>query len=220
VNHFDPPYVLRILALLVFLAGGFLVAWMRGRDLSLKRRESAALLIGGLAASLVGVVNDQITCSISLEYFTLGKGIEGGAGFRLRVAELGAKAGFSAGVIASAVLLFASSHGRDCGIESLRSFARSALRSARWALALGVTIGIVFPSICPPPLIPDFEPSRESREYAFLHAWGTHIGLYGGLAVGIAVEIARLRRRARLDGSADSMPSPEAADRESRGAPS
>ena len=69
-------------------------------------REYSFIAVCGLLAALFGLAVDSVTSRLSPEYFVLGKGIAPGPTFNAEVLELGAKAGLSAGVVASAILVF------------------------------------------------------------------------------------------------------------------
>ena len=110
-------YSLGVLLLLMTIAA--YIDWRRRREAATKWREYGFLLIGGLLGAAVGVLNDQITCTISPEYFIYGKEIPGGEGFRLRVAWLGFMAGFSPGAIIAGAYMLANNPGGKKGTGTI-----------------------------------------------------------------------------------------------------
>ncbi len=95
-------------------------------------REYLFLLACVAAALLYGIVNDQITTTISWEYFAYGKGVaeilpaatSNTAAFRWEVAKIGMKATWSAGLIVGVALLLANNPRRDWPRLTYRQLAR------------------------------------------------------------------------------------------------
>ncbi len=191
----SPPYALRLLALLVLAVS--LVVWesLRRPGRFTRWREYAFLAGCGLAGCVLGVLNDQITSSLSPEYFVLGKEIPAGEEFRLRVASLGAKAGSSAGIIAGAFYLFANTFRSPRPIVSYRRLTILTWKPIASAIVLGVAGALLFPRVCPRGLINDLETVLTASETAsFVTVWGAHIGVYVGAAVGVLWGVCGIRR--------------------------
>ena len=159
-----PPYYLRVIGLLLFIV--CVVTWdlLRRPRRSTRLMEYSFLLGCGLAAAAFGVLNDQITCSISPDYFILGKNISDGEGFRYEVASLGAKAGFSAGIIAGAVYLFANTFRSTEPVVPYRSLALLTWKPLASAVSFSVVVGVIFPTVCPASLASDLEGVLTDRQ--------------------------------------------------------
>ena len=71
------------------------------------------LLAAGLFAGLLGVAIDQVTATVSPDYFAIGKGIPKGDHFRLGVAVFGFEAGFTMGIVVGGIYLLANNPKRD-----------------------------------------------------------------------------------------------------------
>ena len=97
---------LAVLAGLMAL-GALLDLSLHGRAAT-RYQEYTFVWFTGLLGCLAGATTDLITCSISPDYFRLGKGVSGGEGFAFRVAVFGIQEGLSAGVIAGALCLYVS----------------------------------------------------------------------------------------------------------------
>lgn len=184
---------LGVLVLLMALAAG--IDWRRRGAAATRWREYGFLLIGGLLGAAVGVFNDQITCTISPEYFVYGKEIPAGEGFRLRVAWLGFMAGFSPGAIIAGVYLLANNP--KPGRTPLRY--RRLLRFVACPL-LAAAIAMPLCAV----LIRLWDPQNHHGELAdlatpaaidaMLIAWGLHIGLYLGGLLGTVWGVLGIRR--------------------------
>jgi heme/copper-type cytochrome/quinol oxidase subunit 2 len=104
------------IGVLIFLALAFW-DYRRNRDQATRWREYLVLVACTLAAMAYGIVNDQITSTISWEYFYYGKGLEETLGpqlppdpvkLHLAAAVVGIQATWSAGLIIGVALLLAN----------------------------------------------------------------------------------------------------------------
>src|SRR5258707_584059 len=91
-----------------------IVDWLQHRSAATRWREYGVLIAAVLAALLYGAINDQITSTISWEYFYYGKELEhvlgttippDSAALHLEAAKVGLKATRSAGVIFCVLVL-------------------------------------------------------------------------------------------------------------------
>ncbi|MEM7235310.1 MAG: hypothetical protein AAF517_24250 [Planctomycetota bacterium] len=190
LNPLDAPFYLRVLFLIALGAG--VVAFERFVLKRQTRRASEYVFLVGcaLVGAAFGVLNDQITCSISPEYFVLGKEIDAGDGFRWRVAALGAKAGVCAGAIAGGTLLISNTLGFLKPARELRALWRFTVPPLALAV-LGAGVGsVAFPPLLSSAFIEGIEPDARP---SFLAVWGVHLGLYAGATLGLLVASLRLR---------------------------
>ena len=199
MNELDPlaaRFFVHLAVLMCLMGIVAFVDWRRHRTAATKWREYGFLLIGGLLGAAVGVVNDQITCTISPEYFIYGKEIAAGEGFRLRVAWLGFVAGFSPGAIIAGMYMLANNPkpGRTpLPYRRLLRFVACPLVAAAVAMPpCSVLIrlwdpqdfhGALFEGIATPEAI-----------NAMLVAWGLHIGIYFGGLIGTIWGVVGIRR--------------------------
>ncbi len=188
-----------LVALLALVACGELL--LRGPRRATRWREYAALLAAGLVGGAFGAAVDQLSVTLSPDYFELGKGIAPGPGLRARVAALGLQAGITAGLIAGGVLLAARGHGPSA--PTLAATARATPAVLLGALAGGPLGAVTLGPLDPLGLRAELGPllSDPARVRAFCWVWGLHAGVYAGAALGLGVAAWRVRRSRR--GSAD-----------------
>ena len=117
VDEWIPGLAVRItVGVLILLALAF-HDYRRNRERATRWREYLILLVCTLAAMAYGAINDQITSTISWEYFYYGKDLDKVLGpatppdavrLHLHAALVGIQATWSAGLIIGVVLLFAN----------------------------------------------------------------------------------------------------------------
>lgn len=195
----------RLLGLLAFFALTTAIdRWRRGAA-STRAGDTALALAAAGIAGLFGASFDQLTVSLSPEYFRLGKGLAGeGSGLRLAAAELGFQAGFSAGLIAILILMILNRPAVD----------RQVLARPRvFVLGLWLIPGALICSPLGAALSFIFDPFKfkeqltgllpDDRHGAFRIAQGLHLGLYFGALASLILAARRLRIERRLKGLAD-----------------
>jgi hypothetical protein len=175
-------------------------------------REYVVLVAATLAAIIYGVINDQITSSISWEYFYYGKSLESVLGpatppdalaLHWQAAKVGAMATWTAGLIFGVVLLYANNP--RPGLPRLGN--RRLLGMLPLIVLVAAACGAVF-GICGyegwlTHMDSDFEDMVRAdyfRPRNFMCAWGVHLGGYVGGALGTLIAAGRviyLRHRAR-----------------------
>ncbi|MHC4959922.1 MAG: hypothetical protein ACYTGN_16275 [Planctomycetota bacterium] len=167
----DVSFEFRVLVLLGVLGPLAALDYARHRARATRWREYLFLLACATAGGVFGAVFDQLSVTLSPEYFEVGKGIERNADFRLNVTRLGFHAGFFAGAVASALLMYLSP----------RAPPRAQARAAAWVPAMALA--------CAPLGLLVFGTDDGFRQVAGLHA-----GLYAGALVGLAIAVMRARR--------------------------
>jgi hypothetical protein len=187
----EMPYIYRVLTLVVLMSVVAGYEYYRKGKSATRWREYGFVIGAGLLGAAFGLVNDVITSSISPEYFTLGKGIDGGAGLRLRAGVLGMKAGFSAGAITGAILLYAwTRKGKRFRLGAASNF-RFVYKPVVGAVVCGVLIPVCFWSFDPLDFGGQLEGLLGARELRrFVIVWWTHAGLYAGLVAGLVWAVA------------------------------
>jgi hypothetical protein len=178
----------RLGALVVLFALIAWIDWRRKAAQATKWREYSFLLVAGLLGGLIGVAIDQVTATISPDYFVLGKGIPTGDGFRLGVAGLGFQAGLVMGMVVGGIYLIANNPRPDR--RSLRS-----MQLLRFALPPVLASMLLVPLAAF--TVHCWDPLNLARELSdllsptqtdhFLTVWGMHLGIYAGGILGTSL---------------------------------
>jgi MFS family permease len=175
-------------------------------------REYAFLVACVAAALIYGVLNDQITTTISWEYFAYGKGVAenvpaaepaNSARFRLEVAKIGMKATWTAGLVFGVALLLANNPRRD-GRPRLRN--RELLKYLPLILlitaAVAASLGVAGYLGAFTHFNQDFREMlrlNQWRPRRFMAVYGIHLGGYVGGVIGTAVAVLRVARSRRAE---------------------
>jgi hypothetical protein len=172
-------------------------------------REYTFLLACTLAAMVYGVLNDQITSSISWEYFYFGKSLEERLGLNVppapgalhwEAAKIGMQATWSVGLILGAAMLIANNPRRTRPQLSYLRMLRILPGVFLIAIAFAIVGGIAGYFGCLNWASPDFAEmwtAQMFRPRRFIGVWGVHLGGYvGGLlaAVWAVYHILHCRR--------------------------
>jgi hypothetical protein len=193
---YQAAYPYRLVFGLLFFATLGTIDLVRHPENPRRAKEYAFLLFSTALAVAYGTVHDQVTVTISPEYFLNGKEIRTeGRPLRVAVAILAVQATYWVGLLSGAALLIANNPAarpqlpyralaRICAIPLICAAAGAALGSAVFALdPFGAG-----PVAC--------ELGGESGPLRFLVVWGIHAGSYlGGLAGAIAAVVAVRRAR-------------------------
>lgn len=206
----DVPFHLRALVLLSLLGIVAAIDWHRHREAATRWREYSALIALGLLGGVVGALLDQVSLALGPEYFELGKGIEPGDGFRLRVSYLGFQAGVVAGLVGGSVLLVANgAHGHP--LPRVARFGLFPLLGALLVGALGCGLGAAGFDPLGLTEIVDGILAAHHRAERVVTVWGFHAGLYLGALLGLVAGVIQLRRglpRPPADPAARPTPAP------------
>jgi hypothetical protein len=198
----------------IFAALAF-VDWRRHRERATRWREYAFLLACVAIALAYGVLHDQVTSTISWEYFAYGKfpadalppdEPPNSPRFRWEAAKVGMKATWTAGLIIGVALLVANNPRKD---------GRPRLPNTRLLRFVPLVLGVaVLTSLCLGvagyfgaflPFNADFREmvtDDEWRPRRFMAVYGVHLGGYVGGALGtiLAVVLVSRARRRRAPG--------------------
>jgi hypothetical protein len=169
-------------------------------------REYGVLSLAVLAALVYGAINDQLTVTISPEYFLYGKELSKSLGdnppmpqLRWEAAKVGLKATWSAGLIFGVALLLANNPYRS--LPRLRNrqlilYLPMILLSAATFAVVGGWLGYHGYLT---QLDSDFQDMLSANLYRpmrFMCTWGVHLGAYvGGLAGTIMAILLVIHRR-------------------------
>jgi hypothetical protein len=166
-----------------------------------KAKEYVFLLYAALAATAYAVVHDQLTATLSPEYFLVGKGLAGDPHpLRWAVTLLAARAGFGPGLLVGVALLV-SNNPRRAGAPPQLPF-RALVKLSLVPLVLAATTaclaGVVnaFVRIGSETAVALLVPPE--RAPAFAIVWAIHAGSYAGalLGTGVSALLVMARRRA------------------------
>lgn len=192
----DLPYVARVGVVILFAILVSLVEVVaRGRSAS-RWQEYLALILGGCAGAVFGALIDLSTSSISPMYFTVGKGLDPGPALQLCAVGIGARAGFSAGVLVVGSMLVALGP-----TSKLPPTWRSRLSSACLSIAMGSVWAAAISGLIAWFAVGSISPDAAERLEL---VWWTHAGAYAGLGATAVFEVWRLKR----DSSIARLPMP------------
>ena len=169
-------------------------------------REYGVLLAAVLAALVYGAVNDQVTVTISPEYFLYGKELAkvvgdppaSAAALRWEAAKVGLKATWSAGLLFGVVLLLANNPWRNLPRLPNRRLVLMLPIVLLCAATLGVVGGLVGYAGGLTNVSADFQDLVRANLWhprRFMATWGVHLGGYVGGLVGTVTAAALVIRR-------------------------
>jgi hypothetical protein len=202
--HSDAGLAVRIALGVSFFTALALWEWRRKGKQARRWREYLFLLTAVLAAMAYGVLNDQITVSISWEYFYYGKGLDAVLGpqtppapspLRWEAAKVGMKATWTAGLLIGAAMLMANSVKNKAWpmLPERRLYALlpwPALPTIALAAVGGLAGRLGWLSqIDDLRFLTTFDLWRPLR---FMSVWGIHMGAYLGGAAGTVLAILRI----------------------------
>lgn len=157
-------------------------------------KEYLFLIYCTLAMMIFGVVNDQVTVSVSWEYFVYGKeypaaelGRPGELALRLWACEIGLKATWTAGLILGAILLICNNPSRRGPVVPIRRMLKLVWLVFVPAVVLAVVLGTAGYFGAWKNLTQDFRciwAENMFRPRTFMAVWGMHLGAYIGGFIG------------------------------------
>jgi hypothetical protein len=201
--HSDAGLSFRILCGGVIFAALAIADFRRRRNAATKWREYSLLLAAVLVALAYGAINDQITVTISPEYFLYGKELAAVVGdpprsqaaLRWAAAKVGFKATWSVGLIFGVVLLLANNPWRGLPRLRNRRLLRLLLIIPLTAAVLGAIGGLLGYRGVMTNWQSDFQDIASAnlwRPRRFMAAWGVHLGGYVGGSLGTTVAVVLL----------------------------
>lgn len=172
-------------------------------------REYSFLLSAALLAAAYAVVHDQITVTLSPEYFVYGKGLDP-AFLRLDVAWLAVRAGASVGLLGGAALLVANNPRRSGNPPQLGYgvLARLAFLPLAGAALVAGIFGAVNAALQLGTASAGALGVPDPRIWRFVIVWALHTGSYVGALLGIAgaTTLVVIRRKGRSSPGPVSVP--------------
>ena len=206
--HSEGGLLLRVTLGVLIFAALALADLKRNGSQARRWREYLFLLFCVVVALLYGILNDQLTVSLSWEYFYYGKSLDSVLGpqippaefpLRWEAAKVGMKATWSAGLILGVVLLLANNPRKHSPALPFTRLYRllplllllPVLMAATLGL-LGYLGGLTWANSDFPLLLKD----NLWRPYHFMAVYGIHLGGYigGGLAAILAAILIRLEQ--------------------------
>jgi hypothetical protein len=171
------------------------IDWRRHAAQATKWREYSFLLVAGLLGGLLGVAIDQITATISPDYFVLGKGIPAGGHFRLHLVAFGLQAGLPVGMVVGGIYLIASNPRPDRRSLATAQLLRLALFPILGAIVLVPAVTLIVLRWDPLNFVTELSDLLTPAQIRnFLTVWGIHLGIYAGGLLGAACGVLRIRR--------------------------
>jgi hypothetical protein len=201
----------RLAALVALMSVVAWIDWRRQGERATRWREYSFLLVAGILGGLFGVGVDQLTSTISPEYFIFGKGIPNDAAFRVHVASLGFQAGFIMGIVVGGIYLLANNpRPQRISLSFVRLF-RFAVAPLIAAILVAPISALVVGHSDPLNLAHEFREVLSPTEIGhFRLVWGIHLGIYAGGTMGAALGVMQIRRlRADAAGTVDAPPTEE-----------
>jgi hypothetical protein len=207
--HGDLGLLIRVIAGCAIFATLAIIDIQKNGANATRWKEYGVLLASVLAGLFYGVINDQLTVSISPEYFIYGKELDHIIGdhppmgrLRYEAAKVGLKATWTAGLIFGVALLLANNPCKS--LPRLRNrqllmYLPIIMLTAAAGGTLGGWLGYHGHLTR---LDSDFKFLIESnlyRPYRFMCTWGVHLGGYVGGAIGtiIAAGLLMHQRKSR-----------------------
>lgn len=180
-----------------------LIDWLKNPHDPRRLREYGFLLYGTVVATAYGIVHDQVTVTISPEYFVVFKSLRPGpGGLRWATLKLSVLATYWVGLIIAAALLVAnnpSAHLPQLEYGRLRRQAVLPLIAG----VLGAGCGaMMLGGLASGRTVLSWTGYLPVHATSFLLVWGIHLGSYAGGALGalVAVVLVRAERRRRRTG--------------------
>ena len=207
--HTDAGLLTRVAVGLAIFAGLAVVDLRQHGRAATRWREYAVLAAAVVAALAYGAINDQVTVTISPEYFLFGKELAKTVGdppsplaLRWEAAKVGLKATWSVGLLCGVALLLANNPWR--GLPRLPNAALVRRLPVLLAVAavLGAAGGVAGYFGAYTRWQADFTDQVAAnlwRPYRYMAAWGVHLGGYAGGLLGTAIAVVGVvveRRRA------------------------
>lgn len=154
-----------------------------------RRRFYSGLAAGCLAAGSLGGLFDQVTVTVSPEYFLHGKGMDP-VGLRLAVAWLGFRSALPLGAAVG-------------GLGFLRASRVDRFTWSTWLATVAGCVALMLALCSAVNVVVDPFSVREAAHGAlspqaldrYLVAWGLHIGAYSGAVLGVVVAWRRAGAR-------------------------
>jgi hypothetical protein len=209
--HTDTGLLIRIVAGCAIFATLAIIDLRKNGAKATRWREYSVLLASVLAALFYGAINDQVTVTISPEYFIYGKELDHVIGenppmtrLRIEAAKVGLKATWTAGLIFGVALLLANNPYKSLPRLRNRQLLIYLPIIMLTAAAAGILGGWLGYHGHLTRLDSDFKYMVETnmyRPYRFMSTWGVHLGGYIGGLIGtiIAAGLVIHQRKGRRE---------------------
>ncbi len=193
----------RIALLLAFMLVVAIIDRWRNGSQATRFKEYGFILFAGLIGALLGGANDFITSTISPDYFICGKGLEPGDGFKTKAVLFGLGEGFSAGIMAGAVCLFAARYKSKNPPAPYQYLFRNLWLPVAGSILVGAILPAIASSFDPLNFSSDLKDLMPPEKIqAFRTVWWAHTGLYAGTLIGLICLIIKILKHRKSQKSA------------------
>jgi hypothetical protein len=210
ISDYLPPLPLRIAAGVAIFAVLAALDYRKHGPAATRWREYLFLLSITAIAMLFGALNDQVSVTLSWEYFYYGKELSAVLGpdtppaqlpLRVHAALIGIQATWSAGLLIAVALLLANNPRPNrprLAYNQLLSHVPTLLSITIDCAALGAVLGYAGLLDVLDKDLADLRQVNLWRPARFIAAWGEHLGAYLGGLLGLTTVVTRvLRQRSR-----------------------
>lgn len=185
-----------LVGLMAVVAG---LEWLMRRDKATRWREYLFFLVVLIAGAVFGILVDQVTSRLSLEYFLYAKSLDPDQ-FERELVNLGARVGLTAAAFYGGAFLIVNTSGKRT-----KSLPHRKLYSYLGYPILGSVLAATLLGLIAYAFVPDDFLGRyqeillEEERAPFRIVAGAHYGLYLGGIIGTVIGVVRIRRsRAKL----------------------
>jgi len=197
MDAYDKALPYRLVFGLCFFAA--MAAWAYSREgWESKRLSEYAFLLAAMFASIAyAVAHDQLTATISSEYFLIAKGLQQDPRpYRLAVAILAVKGSYWVGLVIGTALLVANNPSQRIPQLPYATLARLAALPLSAAAVAASFVGPLFTLLDFGQRSTAVAVAGQEGAHRFLLVWGIHAGSYlGALLGGTAAVVLAIRRR-------------------------
>lgn len=180
-----------LLGLMVLIAG---LEWLIRRDKATRWPEYLFFLAVLVVGAIFGILVDQVTSRLSLEYFLYAKSLDPDE-IEWQLVELGAKSGLTAAVFFGGIYLIANSTGRRIKQLPYRKLSSYLSYPILGSVLAATLLGLIAYVCVPDEFLGRYQEILLQEERApFRLVAGAHYGLYLGGVIGTVIGVVRIRR--------------------------
>lgn len=189
-----------LLGLMVLIAG---LEWLIRRDKANRWREYLFFLSVLVVGAVFGILIDQVTSRLSLEYFLYAKSLDPDH-IQRELVSLGARAGLTAAAFFGGAFLIANTWGKRTKPLPYRELYAKIGYPILGSILAATLLGVFFHEFVPNHFLGHYEEILlEEERSPFRGVAGAHYGLYLGGVVGTIMGVVQIRRSRSKAGNLD-----------------